>query len=81
MGGERAGETNFRERSGRGRDKFARGEKREWERQICERGEGERERGINLYERRGRGKFVREERKREGQICARGEEGVGETNL
>ena len=41
--GERAGETNLRERSGRGRDKFARGEKREWERQICERGEGERE--------------------------------------
>ena len=57
-GRERAEESNLSERRGRGRDKFARGEKREWERQICERGEGERERGINLYERRGRGKFV-----------------------
>ena len=40
--GEREGKTNLSERRGRRRDKFARGEKREWERQIRVRGEGER---------------------------------------
>ena len=56
----------------------ARGEEGVGETNLCER--RGREEGINLNERRGRGKFARDEREREGQIRAWGE-GEGETIL